>query len=184
MLSQIWLALWFFLPGAVANATPVFLTKWFGKKFDEPLDFHKTWRGKPIFGDHKTWRGLIGGIVMATLTLWLQIWLDQKFGWAHNLFGRIGYHHINPLILGPLFAIGALGGDAVESFVKRRIGKKAGDRWLGFDQIDYVIGGSLTTLPLVSLPWPTYIYIIVLWSLISWLSSWFSYKIHLKDVPH
>jgi CDP-2,3-bis-(O-geranylgeranyl)-sn-glycerol synthase len=37
-------------------------------------------------------------------------------------------------------------GDIVESFFKRRIGLSRGEKWLGFDQIDFIIGGLLLSL--------------------------------------
>lgn len=184
MINHILVAIWFFLPAAAANVTPIFLAKIMGSRFNTPIDFNKTWRGKPIFGRNKTWRGLIGGIFVATLVLWLQITWSENPGWAGSLFDEIGYHRVNVWLIGPLFAIGALGGDAIESFIKRRIGKKSGDPWFPFDQIDYVIGASLITLPLVELPWYLYIYILVIWSFISLVSSWLGHKMKLKDVPH
>ena len=36
--------------------------------------------------------------------------------------------------------IGALLGDIIESFFKRRIGKSRGENWIPFDQIDFILG--------------------------------------------
>ena len=47
-----------------------------------------------------------------------------------------------PLMIPLLFALcfGALLGDIVESFFKRRLGKNRGEDWLVFDQLDFIIG--------------------------------------------
>ena len=72
MFETIFFALWFFLPAAVANVTPIFAAHIsFLKKYDYPIDIYKTYKGKRIFGAHKTIRGFIIGIIFATITLWL-----------------------------------------------------------------------------------------------------------------
>ncbi len=182
-MNSIWVALWFFLPAGIANMTPIFLAKipWL-KKFDAPLDFNKTINGKPIFGRNKTWRGLIGGIVTATLTLWLQVALASGHPDVAMLNSEI-YTDIPILIVGPLFAIGALGGDAIESFFKRRIGKKPGQSWFPFDQLDYVIGGAIATLPFVQLSWYQYLWVVAIWVLLHLLFSFIGFKMKLKDKP-
>ena len=35
---------------------------------------------------------------------------------------------------------GALFGDIIESFFKRRIGKNRGENWIPFDQLDFIVG--------------------------------------------
>jgi len=44
-----------------------------------------------------------------------------------------------------LFSIsfGALSGDIIESFFKRQIGKKSGEKWIIADQIDFLLGSFL-----------------------------------------
>jgi CDP-2,3-bis-(O-geranylgeranyl)-sn-glycerol synthase len=181
MIENSLIALWFFLPAAVANVTPVFLSRWLGNWFDCPLDFNRKIGGKPILGRHKTWRGLIFGTIAAVLTLYVQAILAESTGWGHELFVNIGYKSGNIILVGACFALGALGGDAIESFIKRRLGKKSGQSWFPFDQIDFIIGASLTTLPFVSLAWYNYIFVIVIWSLVSYLSSWLGVKLNFKN---
>ena len=43
-----------------------------------------------------------------------------------------------PIIFSLCF--GALMGDIIESFFKRRIGKKRGEDWIPFDQLDFILG--------------------------------------------
>jgi len=170
--NDLLVALWFFLPAAIANVTPIFLTKIFGKKFAKPLDFGKSWRGKRILGDHKTWRGLAGGIIFATIMLQVQVILSHHTGWADRITDQLDFENIHVLIVGPLFAIGALGGDAIESFIKRRLGKKPGTTWFPFDQIDYVIGAMIATWPFATLNWWQYVFILIIWTFMSLIFSW------------
>jgi len=48
-----------------------------------------------------------------------------------------------PWFAGLFMGFGAILGDAVKSFFKRRIKIKPGRTWIPFDQIDYILGGAL-----------------------------------------
>lgn len=137
-------ALYFFLPAYIANMIPVFAAKILGKRFDTPVDFGKTLNGKPLFGSHKTWRGLITGIIGGILIAWLQQYL-----YSTNLFFEelsiLDYSVVNIVAFGFLLSFGALAGDMVKSFFKRRMNIKPGKPWIPFDQLDFVIGGLLVT---------------------------------------
>lgn len=184
MLNDILFALWFFLPAGIANLVPVFAGKIpILRRFDAPMDFGLTFRGKRVFGSHKTWRGMIAGIVFGTLTLWLQQYLFSEFSWVQSFAGDVEYAALPTLIMGPLFAIGALGGDAIESFFKRQRGIAPGKGWFPFDQTDFIIGGAIATMPFVSLSLLQYLWLVVLWLLIHVTSTVIGYLLHLKDSP-
>jgi CDP-2,3-bis-(O-geranylgeranyl)-sn-glycerol synthase len=184
MLKEVFFAVWFFLPAGIANVTPIFVAQIPSlKRYDAPLDFGKEYRGKRIFGSHKTWRGLLAGIIFGTLTLWLQQIAVQHSGWLQEWTARVDYATLPTLMLGPLFAIGALGGDAVESFFKRQRGIPPGDGWFPFDQTDYIIGSSITSIPFVSLTISQYIVLILLWLAIHVVSSALGYLMGVKERP-
>lgn len=184
MLQDILFAIWFLLPAAISNATPVFAAALpFLKKFNAPIDGGKTWRGHPLLGPHKTWRGIITGIITATLILWIQQLLFGQFEWAQYLANDVDYSALPVLLLGPLFAIGALGGDAVESFLKRQRNIKSGGSWVPFDQLDYIIGSVIVSLLFVVLSPVQYLWIFVVWFLGHLLASFVGYKLGLKKDP-
>ncbi len=185
MFHDIAFALWFLLPAAVANATPVFAAALpILKQFEAPLDFGKSLGGHRIFGSHKTWRGLISGILVATLVLWLQQWIVISYPhFLPFLPNNIDYSTLPTLLLGPLFGIGARGGDAIESFFKRKNDIKSGHSWLPFDQLDYVVGSVAISLFFVILtPWQ-YVWIFVVWFLLHLIASYLGYRLGLKDEP-
>ncbi len=117
-------ALWIIFPAYLANASAVLVGG------GPPVDFGKTWKGKPLLGAGKTWRGLLGGIGIGAVVGYLQAIVYPEY------FG--GY----PVFLLTVFflAAGALIGDITESFFKRRIGKKRGEKWFLADQLDFLIG--------------------------------------------
>lgn len=184
MLQDILFAIWFLLPAALANAVPVIAAALPGlKKLDAPIDGGKTWRGHAILGPHKTWRGIIAGVIVSTLFLWLQVVLVANYGWAQFVANGVDYSALPILILGPLFAIGALGGDAIESFFKRQRNIKSGGKWIPFDQLDYIIGSVLVSLFFVILSPLQYLLIFIIWFVVHILASYVGYKLGLKDDP-
>jgi CDP-2,3-bis-(O-geranylgeranyl)-sn-glycerol synthase len=183
VLNDIIFALWFFLPAGIANVVPIFAAHIPAlKKYDAPIDGGRTFRGKRVFGSHKTWRGLITGVLMATLTLWLQQWAYAHNAWVRDM-SPVDYYAIPVVVMGICFALGALGGDAIESFFKRQRGIAPGRGWFPFDQTDYIIGGALATAPFVALTLGQYAWLIVLWLGVHVAATVIGYHLGLKERP-
>ncbi len=183
VISDILFVLWFFLPAGLANVTPIFAARLpFLKAFDFPLDFYATFRGKRALGSHKTIRGLLSGILIGILTVYLQIYLYEHVSLVRS-FVFIDYSAINPVLLGLLFSLGALGGDALKSFFKRQLGMPPGKSWGPFDQVDYILGGIVLTGFYIRLTLAQYIYLIITWSLIHLAASFIGYLLRLKESP-
>lgn len=184
MIQDILLAFWFLLPAAAANAIPVFVAKIpVLDKFDAPIDGGRKIGKHDILGSHKTWRGLIAGIIIATLVLWLQQFLVVTTDWFDFFTEPVNYATLPVLLLGPAFAIGALGGDAIESFFKRRFSIKSGRAWVPFDQVDYIIGSILMSLFFVVLTPLHYALMLVIWFVVHIASTIIGYKLGLKKDP-
>jgi CDP-2,3-bis-(O-geranylgeranyl)-sn-glycerol synthase len=182
MYKEVIFALWFFLPAGIANASPIFAAK-FISKWNAPIDCGKKYRGKRILGDHKTWRGLVVGIIMATLILWLQQILVRHYGWAQTITAKVDYRTLPTFILGPIFGIGALGGDAIESFFKRQLNRPPGTGWFPFDQTDYIIGGAIASSPFVQLSIEQFVILLLIWLLLHVVASYIGFLLGLKERP-
>jgi CDP-2,3-bis-(O-geranylgeranyl)-sn-glycerol synthase len=139
----LWLAqaLWLMLPAYVANASAVKLGG------GTPMDFGKVLRdGRRVFGPGKTWRGfLLGGLLGLVAGGVLHQLAPYAPGMTDFGAGSLWVLPVSGL------AWGALLGDAVKSFVKRRVGKARGEPWLGPDQLDFVIGAWLLAMLLAQL---------------------------------
>lgn len=139
--QEIAAVLYFFVPAYVANMSPVLVQKWF-TALATPIDGGRTLRGRRVLGDHKTWRGLLAGVVVAPVILELQVFVHEA-GFLHGL-ALIDYASFSPwlrsLWLGVLMGLGTGVGDAVKSFFKRQIGIAPGKSWIGFDQLDFLVG--------------------------------------------
>lgn len=152
MLLEMACLLYFFGPAYAADVTPV-LAKRLWPAFSRPVDGGRTFRGLPIFGSHKTWRGVITGSMAGVVVYELQASL-HGLGLLRQL-ALIDYS-ANHVLPGLLMGFGALAGDMVKSFFKRRVGIPPGASWLGFDQLDFFLGASLfvsLVQPLPMLPW-------------------------------
>ena len=95
---------------------------------------------KKKFGSHKTWRGLILASLTGILVFWLQIYLFQ-FSFFQNI-SLIDYSGFT-VLLGFLLGFGAIIGDLVKSYYKRKNNIKPGQSWIPYDQIDFVLGGII-----------------------------------------
>jgi CDP-2,3-bis-(O-geranylgeranyl)-sn-glycerol synthase len=184
MLDDILFALWFFLPAGVANMAPVPIAKLPGlRRLNMPIDFGATFHGKRVFGENKTWRGLVAGVIAATLALWLQQYLAGEIEWVRSLMEQIDYQGLPTLIVGPLLAIGALGGDAIKSFFKRRRGAAPGQAWFPYDLIDHIIGAAIVMTPFVVFELWVYLVVVLVWLVANLMVSYAGYLLHIKERP-
>jgi len=183
-MKELLFALWFFLPAGVANGAPVIAAQLPGlRRLEAPIDMYRTFRGKRLLGAHKTWRGLLAGMLMAMITLWLQQLLVRHTAWAASLTNQVDYNALPTLLLGPLFGLGALGGDAIESFFKRQRNVAPGKGWFPFDQTDYIIGGAIATAPFVHLSLRQYAWLLLLWLLVHIVVTYVGYLTGLRERP-
>lgn len=153
-----------YLPAMISNATPVFI------KRGKPLDGGKVFiDGRRVFGDGKTVEGLMVGLYFGFIT---------SFSYA-IIFGR----YILALQLWAS-SLGALVGDVIGSFIKRRMGIPRGGKALILDQLDFYLGANaflLITGFKVSI-WIFLVGIIII-LVLHITSNRIAYMLGLKDVP-
>ncbi len=138
IIENIAVAIWFIFPAYCANAAPVI----FGG--GKPMDFGKKFSdGKAILGAHKTFRGFLAGIIIGTLVGIVQTILYEKI-----LFQQFGHQFQYSILLGFILSLGALSGDIIESFIKRRLNRSPGSSLPIADQIDFILGALLFSIPI------------------------------------
>jgi CDP-2,3-bis-(O-geranylgeranyl)-sn-glycerol synthase len=122
-------AIWLMLPAYIANPTAVV----FGG--GKPIDFGKNWLdGRRILGDGKTFRGLFGGASCGVI-----VGIIQRQVPASEIFAVPSITAVITL------SLGALLGDMVKSFFKRRSGFERGAKLPLIDQLDFVAGAWILT---------------------------------------
>jgi CDP-2,3-bis-(O-geranylgeranyl)-sn-glycerol synthase len=157
-------ALKFIFPAYCANGTPVLVgggTKMdFGKNFVD---------GKRLFGNNKTFRGFFFG------------WgVGFGVGLAEGaVFGFENY----PILFAFLIPLGALLGDLTGAFIKRRLSIAPGGLLPIVDQIDFVVGAVVFSLPLALIGWEVALTVLLITPPIHLLTNFLAYKMKLKRNP-
>lgn len=128
--------LWLFLPAMVPNSMAALLGG------GTPMDFGRKWRGRRIFGSGKTWKGFfcgaVSGIILGIIMIDVAFFFDPKNFWGYGGFwGNVG------IVI--CLAFGAVLGDLMGAFIKRRLGMKRGEKAPILDQYDFVFGAFLIT---------------------------------------
>ncbi|MBI5884699.1 CDP-2,3-bis-(O-geranylgeranyl)-sn-glycerol synthase [archaeon] len=156
----------YLLPAYIANSSAML----FGR--GPALDFGITLKdGERLMVKGKTFIGSIAGIACGTLAAMVIYWfINVSFTASYAL-------------LGFLLSAGAITGDIIGSFIKRRNKIPSGQQMLFLDQLDFLVGamilGSAVYLP--SLP---AIGFAVAFTFISHrLTNWIAFRLGLKKVP-
>ena len=150
-----------------------------------PVDFGKSdSKGVRWIGDGVTWRGLIGGTIIGIITGIIQGFIAP---YIIPIFGQsIGIPIITNvfqgILIGFLLGFGALLGDALGSFLKRRVGIGRGKPAPILDQLDFLIVALILVSFVVELNWLFIILAIVLTLIIHLLANTGAYLLGLKDV--
>lgn len=114
-MGGIWRGLELLLLLGVANSAPIVVKRLLGDRWGTPLDLGATFvDGRPLLGPGKTLRGVIVAVVATALAAW-----------------PLGI----PLAVGALIGAVSMAGDALASFIKRRLGVAPSGRAIGLDQI-------------------------------------------------
>ena len=163
---QVLLVLW---PMYLANSCAML----FGGK--TPLDLNaKAWDGERFLGKGKTFKGTFFGVFFGTLGAIL----------ALNVFPQaIASVFENYALFGFAVALGAVVGDILGSFIKRRLKIASGKEALLLDQLGFfivgILAGSFFFVPSME-------QILVMAGatlLVHRFSNWIAFKTKLKEVP-
>lgn len=134
MMNILITAIWLMLPAYLPNNFAAL----FGG--GTPLDFGQRFNdGRRIMGDGKTYRGTAAGTLCGFL-----VGLALNAGASTLGLPTFGAGLEQFFVLGGL-SLGAMLGDIVASFFKRRLGMKRGAQFFVIDQLDFVFGAWILT---------------------------------------
>jgi CDP-2,3-bis-(O-geranylgeranyl)-sn-glycerol synthase len=154
-------ALKFIFPAYCANATPVLAGG--GTQMDFGKNFYD---GKRVLGDNKTFRGFFFGLAIGIMVGLIECML-------------FGY----PILFGLLTPLGALSGDLAGAFFKRRLGIAPGGLLPIIDQIDFVVGAVVFSIPLAMITWELAVTVMIITPPIHLFTNFLAYKMRLKSNP-
>ena len=178
VLETVAIAIWVMLPAYIPNNVAVLAGG------GRPIDAGRTWNGRRILGDGKTWRGTafgtVAGVVVALLLNQLQPAAVAATGLSVPTF---------PLVAAVTLAFGAMLGDILASFLKRRTGRERGAAFPGVDQLDFVVV-SLVLTAAVATEWflaaftlPVIVTVLLVTPLLHVTTNAIAYALGLKDEP-
>ncbi len=149
------------IPAYIANSTATF-SKFLPWK-RHPVDFGRKWvDGRRILGDGKTFEGIIIGTTLGALSGYL-------------IFPLFNLHY-NPVLI----ALGALLGDMVGSFAKRRLDLPRGSPAPVLDQLDFILGALMLAGPFTAQETAL---IIIITPIIHRVANIIGYLIGVKNEP-
>ncbi len=165
--------IWMIIPAYIANGTPVVVAKLLSSRniIRHPIDFGKIFiDGRRVLGDSKSWEGLLSGIIAGLITSLLQYFIEDSS---------------IVIVRGFILSIGAMAGDIIGAFIKRRIGLKPGEPLPIVDQLMFiVIALSLAiSLNLIKITLVQFIFVLLLTFFLHIITNYIAYKLNLKDVP-
>lgn len=149
---------------AVANFSPILAKRLFGDSFAQPLDAGLSFYDhRPIFGKSKTVRGVLVSLGTTSACAPL-LGLDAAAGaWI---------------------ALGAMAGDLISSFVKRRLALAPGAQATGLDQVPESLLPLLIVRQLFGLTALEIIAITTIFLVGAVVSSYVLFRLHVRDRPY
>lgn len=178
MFDLLFKVIWLLLPAYTPNNFAVILG---GLK---PIDFGKNFiDGRRILGDGKTISGFFGGILGGILIANIQRVIEMQTG--IRLFSSLQYGEFMCLILA--FTFGSMTGDAIGSFLKRRLGYERGSSLPIVDQLTFLLF-AMAFASLTSAFWELFGILeiaiaIIITPVLHVMINILAYKMKLKEVP-
>lgn len=166
----------FVSPAYVTNSSPLFLSSLVQNT--HPLDFGKNFLdGKRIFGNGKTIEGTIFGIFMGII-YFIILKLINDFLSIVILY----YSFLDGLPL----VFGAILGDLVGSFIKRRLNIKQGEMLPVFDQLGFLVFSLLLYSAFFDIPisFDSLIYVLFITFFAHVLTNLGAYFFKIKNKPY
>lgn len=169
---------WILFPIYAANG----LTPVMGKFIKtHPIDMGRRLGKNRILGDGKSWEGIAFGTLMGILIAAVEMMAYPYLPWELSPVA-LNIIPMTPLV-GFLLGFGAMAGDSVASFFKRRMGKKRGSSFPLLDQLDFFAGAFIMLSLAVQIE-PGWV---ILGSMITLvfhvLSNIIAFKIGIKKTP-
>ena len=148
----------------VANSAPIFGAWLFGSRWSTPIDGGRLFRdGRAVLGKSKTIRGVILSLTSCMVVAEL---LDMTW-----LFGLV-------------FGAASMAGDALSSFIKRRLDIPPSGRFIGLDQLPEILLPLLVCAQWLAVDLISIILLAAIFCIASLGLSELAFKLGLKKRPY
>ena len=164
--------IWFILPSYTSNSFAPFVN---GKK---PLDFNRNFLGHRILGNGKTIEGTLYGIIFGIFIGILQI---QFFDFFQSISPLKLIEHSLSLVF--VLSFGAMLGDIIGAFIKRRYGLKRGSPAPLLDQLDFLIVALILSNIFIDITKQMLITLLIITPIIHKTANIIGFYIKVKKTP-
>jgi CDP-2,3-bis-(O-geranylgeranyl)-sn-glycerol synthase len=148
----------------VANGAPIIARHIFGRRFSHPVDGNLVLAdGQRLFGPSKTIRGVVLSIAAS-----LAFAVPLEMGWNTGLVAGAG----------------AMLGDLLSSFIKRRLKKPPRSMALGLDQVPESLVPALACSSLLPLTVQDIVVVVLAFVFAELLLSKILYRLHIRLRPY
>jgi CDP-2,3-bis-(O-geranylgeranyl)-sn-glycerol synthase len=149
---------------SAANMAPILARRLLGSRAGWPIDGGLRFvDGRPLLGASKTWRGLALGTLAAAL-------LAPLFGYSMEVGATLG--------------LLSLVGDALSSFLKRRLGVPSSGQVFGIDQVPEALLPLLVLRDSLGLPWLTVLGVTLAFLLLETPVAQLAHRLGLREKPY
>lgn len=163
-MDEIVLAVRLLLLLAAANTAPLVAKRLLGTRWAWPLDGGRRFvDGRPLLGSSKTFRGVLAAVVLCVLV-------------APAL--RV------PMAAAVVLALAAMAGDAISSFVKRRLAIPPSGQAFGLDQLPEALLPLLSVRGLLDVPWLVVAGATIAFVLLEPPLAQLTHRLGLRDQPY
>jgi CDP-2,3-bis-(O-geranylgeranyl)-sn-glycerol synthase len=163
-MNAIWISLQLLVLLAIANGSPIVAKRLLGDSLDIPIDGGLRFiDDRPLLGPSKTIRGVIVASISTAI--------------GASVMG------IAPL-LGMIFGIASMAGDALGSFIKRRLGVASSGRAIGLDQIPEALLPLLVVKNAMDLSMVQILIVAMIFFVLEPPLARVTYRLGLRDRPY
>ncbi|WP_309371566.1 CDP-archaeol synthase [Nitrosomonas sp.] len=148
----------------IANGAPIVLSHLTSNKVAHPIDCGYIFLDRNrLLGNAKTWRGLIGSLLITSL---FGLWLGYEF--------ETGF----------LIAAGAMSGDLLSSFIKRRLSLPPSSMAPFLDQIPESLLPAMLVMQTFQLIAIDLAYLVAVFFVLEYVLSFLLYKLGIRKKPY
>jgi CDP-2,3-bis-(O-geranylgeranyl)-sn-glycerol synthase len=148
----------------IANGTPVIAKRILGTRLSYPIDAGlKLPDGQPLFGRSKTIRGVLLALVMTSAAA-PAVGLEWK--------------------IGAIVGSGAMAGDLLSSFLKRRLRLSPSSQAVGLDQVPESLFPFLLCRPMLDLTWTAVVVGVAIFFVTERVLSRVLYRLGVRGHPY
>jgi CDP-2,3-bis-(O-geranylgeranyl)-sn-glycerol synthase len=149
---------------AIANSAPIAVKHWAGSRWDWPLDAGlRLPDGRRLLGPSKTLRGVVSAVAATAAA-------GMLLGW--------------PIAIGATVGTVAMLGDALSSFVKRRLDIAASGKCTGLDQVPESLLPLLALRASLGLSWATVLLVALAFFVLEVGTSPWWFRAGWRDRPY